>query len=71
MVELYGPVGDGYVEAHHLTPFADLEGRPTDLNPRDDFRVVCPSCHRMLHRGSPFGLEELRAMMEEQAEDST
>ena len=43
-------LGEGYIEAHHLTPFAELEGRPTKLDPRKDFAVVCASCHRMLHR---------------------
>jgi 5-methylcytosine-specific restriction protein A len=51
--ERYGEIGDGFIEAHHLTPFANLEGRPTELNPATDFVVVCPNCHRMLHRQTP------------------
>jgi 5-methylcytosine-specific restriction protein A len=49
----YGELGDRFIEAHHLTPFAELDGRPTQLDPRTDFAVVCPNCHRMLHRHSP------------------
>jgi 5-methylcytosine-specific restriction protein A len=58
--DIYGELGEGYIEAHHLTPFASLEGRPTELNPVDDFAVVCPDCHRMIHRrADPYSLAEL------------
>lgn len=62
LVAVYGSVAAGYIEAHHLTPFASLEGRPTALDPESDFAVVCPNCHRMLHMGPPYTLDELRAM---------
>ena len=50
-----------FIEAHHLVPFADLKGRPTKLDPKTDFAVVCPDCHRMLHqrKGKPYTLEDL------------
>lgn len=51
--ERYGEVGQGFIEAHHLTPFAQLQGRPTQLDPATDFVVLCPNCHRMLHRRTP------------------
>ena len=58
--EIYGELASGYIEAHHLTPFAKLEGRPTELDPKNDFAVVCPDCHRMLHRRlEPYSLEEI------------
>jgi|SRR5215213_221125 len=60
--EVYGDLAAGYIEAHHLTPFASLEGRPTELDPRTDFAVVCPDCHRMIHRkGDPYSLDEVSA----------
>jgi 5-methylcytosine-specific restriction protein A len=49
----YGEQGAGYIEAHHLTPFSELQGQPKKLDPNTDFIVVCPNCHRMLHRKSP------------------
>lgn len=58
--ERYGEIGEGYIEAHHLTPFSSLAGRPTALDPNTDFAVVCANCHRMIHRGPPFDLDELR-----------
>lgn len=63
--ETYGELGAGFIEAHHLTPFAQLQGRPTQLNPATDFAVVCPNCHRMLHRQTPpLTPHDLRSRME-------
>lgn len=62
--ERYGKLGEGYIEAHHLTPFADLNGRPTELDPRHDFAVVCASCHRMIHRRQPpYSIEDVKAAL--------
>jgi 5-methylcytosine-specific restriction protein A len=63
LTAIYGELAEGYIEAHHLTPFASLAGRPTELDPKTDFAVVCPDCHRMLHRRSPepYTLKELSA----------
>lgn len=48
-----------FIEVHHLIPLKDLkEGHRTKLS---DLAVVCPNCHRMLHRGDPWpSLDELR-----------
>jgi len=58
----YGPLGREYIEAHHLTPLAQLPpGVPVQLSPRDDFAVVCANCHRMIHRtGAPPSFDEFR-----------
>lgn len=60
--DTYGDRGDGFIEAHHRTPFADLAARPTTtiLDPRFDFAVVCANCHRMLHRKPGVTVERLR-----------
>jgi 5-methylcytosine-specific restriction protein A len=61
----YGELGAGFIEAHHLTPFAELQGRPTRLDPATDFIVVCPNCHRMLHRRTPpLAPAELLALLD-------
>ena len=56
----YGERGKGYIEAHHIVPFADLvkEPEPVTLNPKTDFVVVCANCHRMLHRTKPAMLPD-------------
>ena len=60
MADTYGEIANGYIEAHHLKPFAGLNGRPTDLDPARDFAVLCPNCHAMAHRGPPYTVGELR-----------
>ena len=61
---VYGSTGRGYIEAHHLTPLAELpEDTPVALNPREDFAVLCANCHRMMHRkNGPKTLAEIRAL---------
>jgi 5-methylcytosine-specific restriction protein A len=47
----YGPLGKGYIEAHHLRPLASLaEGESAAYNVKTDFTVLCANCHRMIHR---------------------
>lgn len=57
----YGKHGAGYIEAHHLVPFATLAKRPEAvvLDPATDFTVVCANCHRMLHRAPAPSVENL------------
>jgi len=47
--EKYGEIGEDYIEAHHLIPFAELDEN-TDLSPKNDVVVLCANCHRMIHR---------------------
>jgi 5-methylcytosine-specific restriction protein A len=64
--ERYGSRGQGYIEAHHLTPISELKGRPTMLDPEADFTVLCANCHRMIHRTIPtIGVDELRDLIRE------
>ena len=46
----YGPLGAGYVEAHHLIPRSQLRGQRIAWNPARDFAVLCSNCHRIIHR---------------------
>jgi hypothetical protein len=56
-VETYGEVGQGFIEAHHRTPVAELgSGGRTTV---EDIALVCPNCHRMLHRRG-LTLDKLR-----------
>lgn len=45
----YGEIGMNYIEAHHLTPFADLNEK-SKVSPKNDMTVLCANCHRMIHR---------------------
>ena len=55
----FGPLGAGFIEAHHLKPVASLEeGAPVDTS-SDDFAVLSSNCHRMIRRtADPSDLEE-------------
>jgi len=61
----YGQLGKGFIEAHHITPLADLpRDRAVPLDPRRDFTVLCANCHRMTHRKQPpLSLAELKALL--------
>jgi 5-methylcytosine-specific restriction protein A len=58
-LEVYGELGDGFIECHHLTPISEPNRAKTKLS---DLALVCANCHRMLHRGRPWhtvdGLKE-------------
>ena len=64
-VERYGELGEGFIEVHHLKPVADYEGE-VSVNPETDMAVVCPNCHRVLHRGQDelLTVEELRGILQ-------
>jgi predicted HNH restriction endonuclease len=46
--EMYGKIGDGYIEAHHKYPIHLLKTESSCGV--DDLVPVCSNCHRMLHR---------------------
>jgi len=48
----YGSIGVGFIEAHHTMPVSQFKGqRITKL---EEIALVCPNCHRMLHRVAPL-----------------
>jgi 5-methylcytosine-specific restriction protein A len=63
----YGPLGAGFIEAHHRKPLASLEeGKPVAYDVAKDFAVLCANCHRMIHRmADPSDLDALRLILAE------
>jgi 5-methylcytosine-specific restriction protein A len=63
--ERYGPIGDGFIEAHHLKPIGSLEeGKPVDYDIATDFAVLCANCHRMIHKtDDPSDLKGFRDLV--------
>jgi 5-methylcytosine-specific restriction enzyme A len=61
----YGEIGQGFIEAHHLTPISTLtEGVAVKYNVAKDFAVLCANCHRMIHRtDDPSDLIAFRARL--------
>jgi hypothetical protein len=53
----YGPIGRGYIEAHHCTPVSTRKGKIDQLGPKD-FRVLCANCHRMIHKANLPDMED-------------
>lgn len=61
MGDIYGPLGEGYIEAHHRVPVASLkDGEKTKLS---DLAALCPNCHRIIHRNDLMSVEDLAAHM--------
>ncbi|MCE5247833.1 HNH endonuclease [bacterium] len=63
---VYGKLGRGFIECHHVVPLAQSAGsRKTSL---EDLVLVCSNCHRMLHRdlsqGGKRTLATLRSIVE-------
>jgi 5-methylcytosine-specific restriction protein A len=57
----YGEIGKGYIEAHHNVPISNLSGAKIQLDPLNDFTVLCSNCHSMIHRIKPTPtVEEFR-----------
>jgi 5-methylcytosine-specific restriction enzyme A len=67
--ELYGPIASGYIEAHHLIPLSSLdENEIVRFDPGTDFAVLCPNCHRIIHRmDNVSDIPGLRALVKEGA----
>lgn len=61
MGEVYGALGEGYIEAHHRVPVASLkDGEKTRIK---DLAALCPNCHRMIHRNGLMSVEDLAAYL--------
>ncbi len=49
---VYGDLGDGFCEVHHLKPLAESKGAvETKL---EDLAIICSNCHRIIHRQNPM-----------------
>jgi len=56
--ERYGDAGEGFIECHHIVPLHAAGERATRV---DELALVCPNCHRMLHRAAEgMSIAELR-----------
>lgn len=62
MADVYGDDAAGMCDAHHLIPLETLdEGIEVTFDPIKDFAVLCPNCHRAIHRSKdPGDVDALR-----------
>lgn len=50
--DMYGEIGHGFCEVHHLKLLSDIEKEvETKL---EDLAIVCSNCHRMIHLNDPM-----------------
>ena len=65
--DLYGPLGQEFIEVHHLRPLASLAvDAAVRYDLREDYAVLCANCHRMIHRLPDVSdLEALQAIIED------
>lgn len=50
--DVYGDLGDGFCEVHHLQPLSKADGIvKTELS---DLAIICSNCHRVIHRSDPM-----------------
>lgn len=47
--KMYGYLGEGYIEVHHIKPLYSLEEEMVP-DPETDMICLCSNCHRMIHR---------------------
>lgn len=59
----YGALGEGFAECHHEKPVSEIKsGEKTKLS---DLRIVCPNCHRMIHRRRPWlTVDQLKGLLQ-------
>lgn len=51
MEEIYGAAAIGMIDVHHLTALSSLsDDAVVTFSPTEDFAVLCPNCHRAIHR---------------------
>lgn len=46
---VYGEIGKGYIEVHHLSPISQTDGEHK-VDPQKDLVPLCANCHAMIHR---------------------
>ena len=63
----YGPLGEGYIEAHHLNPLSERDPSTWTDKLRtsvDEVCVLCANSHRMVHRKRPaLSVDDIRKVL--------
>lgn len=68
---VYGELGKGYIEVHHVKPLYCLEGE-SEVNPETDLVCLCSNCHSMIHHKKNYimSVEELREIYQARKTES-
>ncbi|WP_071595212.1 HNH endonuclease [Hymenobacter aerophilus] len=66
---VYGSIGSGYVQVHHLKPLSEI-GEEYKVDPIKDLIPLCSNCHSMIHRREkPYSIEELQNIVNANREE--
>ncbi len=63
---VYGEMGENFIEVHHLIPISNFE-EERQVNYKTDMTVLCSNCHRMIHRkrNNHLSIDELKKVLRE------
>lgn len=63
-VEVYGPVGEGWIQVHHVTPLHMMQ-KGHNVDAIRDLRPICANCHSIIHRDPRRALtiEQVQALL--------
>ena len=62
--EVYGEIGEGFIEVHHISPLSS-KNAVVRIDPSTDLVCLCANCHRMIHKApnGVYSVDELRSMI--------
>ena len=62
-LNIYGPIGEEYIEVHHIIKVSDM-GAGYIVDPINDLVPLCSNCHSMIHRRDPpLSVEYLKELL--------
>lgn len=62
-LDIYGPIGEEYIEVHHIIKVSDM-GAGYIVDPINDLVPLCSNCHSMIHRRDPpLSVESLKELL--------
>jgi 5-methylcytosine-specific restriction protein A len=60
--DVYGTLGEGFAECHHLKPLSQIMSK--EKTRLEDLAILCANCHRMIHRSKPWkSVDEIRRII--------
>lgn len=63
LVDQYGEEVRGLIHVHHIRPLSTINRR-YEVDPINDLRPVCPTCHAVIHARQPeYSIDEIRRMI--------
>lgn len=61
---MYGEIGKGFIEVHHIKPLSSLQEKVC-INPSTDLVCLCSNCHRMIHKKGILSVKKLKKLIQD------